>query len=274
IAAMSLRGYCRTFNVFIACNPAMRMTKLTTIASTGRLMKRSVNDVISLTIRHSEWSKAQSPNPVASRESYSTGPLDFARDDIGSDFFRHSSFALRHSHHVSGGLGLSSGFGARSLFTLTAIPLRNLKTPVLTTVSPVFKPCVTATKSPRASPMRTNCCRRVSDSLPAFGSFCFSIRKTELPYGAYDTADPGITTVFFVSAKETSTFANIPGCSAWSGLSNVACNGTLRVTGSTIELIAVNFPLNSRPGNASDRTVTSRSFDSFERYCSGNAKST
>src|SRR5258707_9334110 len=43
---MSLRGYCRTFNVFIACNPAMRMTKLTTIASTGRLMKRSVNDVI------------------------------------------------------------------------------------------------------------------------------------------------------------------------------------------------------------------------------------
>src|SRR3954453_6130236 len=91
---MSLRGYCRTFNVFIACNPAMRMTKLTTIASTGRLMKRSVNDVISLTIRHSEWSKAQSPNPVASRESYSTGPLDFARDDIGSDFIRHSRFVI------------------------------------------------------------------------------------------------------------------------------------------------------------------------------------
>jgi hypothetical protein len=44
IAAMSLRGYCRTFNVFIACNPAMRITKLITIASTGRLMKRSVND--------------------------------------------------------------------------------------------------------------------------------------------------------------------------------------------------------------------------------------
>src|SRR2546421_824903 len=43
---MSLRGYWRTLIVFIACNPAMRMTKLTTIARTGRLMKRSVNDFI------------------------------------------------------------------------------------------------------------------------------------------------------------------------------------------------------------------------------------
>ena len=30
--------------IFIACKPAMRMTKLTTIPSTGRLMNRSVND--------------------------------------------------------------------------------------------------------------------------------------------------------------------------------------------------------------------------------------
>src|ERR1041384_1624358 len=45
---MSLRGYWRTLIVFIACNPAMRMTKLTTIASTGRLMKRSVNDFMSI----------------------------------------------------------------------------------------------------------------------------------------------------------------------------------------------------------------------------------
>src|SRR5438477_7827780 len=41
---MSLRGYWRTLMVFIACNPAMRITKLTTNASTGRRMKRSVND--------------------------------------------------------------------------------------------------------------------------------------------------------------------------------------------------------------------------------------
>src|SRR5437868_9459153 len=45
---MSLRGYWRTLIVFIACKPAIRMTKLTTIASTGRLMKRSVKDVMSL----------------------------------------------------------------------------------------------------------------------------------------------------------------------------------------------------------------------------------
>src|SRR5580700_5811792 len=48
MAAMSLRGYCRTFIVFIACKPAMRMTKLTTIARTGRLMKRSVNDFMTI----------------------------------------------------------------------------------------------------------------------------------------------------------------------------------------------------------------------------------
>src|SRR6266853_5321352 len=47
IDAMSLRGYWRTLIVFIACKPAMRMTKLTTIASTGRLMKRSVKDFMS-----------------------------------------------------------------------------------------------------------------------------------------------------------------------------------------------------------------------------------
>src|SRR5437870_12158769 len=46
IEAISLRGYCRTLIVFIACKPAMRITKLTTNASTGRFMKRSVNDFI------------------------------------------------------------------------------------------------------------------------------------------------------------------------------------------------------------------------------------
>src|SRR5437762_6581645 len=40
--AISLRGYCRTLSERIACKPAIRITKLTQIASTGRLMKRSV----------------------------------------------------------------------------------------------------------------------------------------------------------------------------------------------------------------------------------------
>src|SRR5215470_13065205 len=40
--AMSLRGYWRTLSERIACRPAIRITRLTQIARTGRLMKRSV----------------------------------------------------------------------------------------------------------------------------------------------------------------------------------------------------------------------------------------
>src|SRR5258706_8515691 len=39
---MSVRGYWRTDSERIDCNPAIRMTRLTTIARTGRRMKRSV----------------------------------------------------------------------------------------------------------------------------------------------------------------------------------------------------------------------------------------
>src|SRR5512143_2558849 len=42
ITAMSLRGYCRTLSERIDQSPAMRMTRLTTIARTGRRTKRSV----------------------------------------------------------------------------------------------------------------------------------------------------------------------------------------------------------------------------------------
>src|SRR5580698_5863348 len=42
--ALSSFGYCRTLRVRIACSPAMMMMRLTTIASTGRRMKMSVND--------------------------------------------------------------------------------------------------------------------------------------------------------------------------------------------------------------------------------------
>src|ERR1700675_2677670 len=41
--AMSLRGYWRTLSERIDCRPAIRITRLTTIANTGRLIKRSVN---------------------------------------------------------------------------------------------------------------------------------------------------------------------------------------------------------------------------------------
>src|SRR5262245_56298394 len=42
---MSLRGYWRTLRERIACSPAMRITRLTTTARTGRLMNRSVNRI-------------------------------------------------------------------------------------------------------------------------------------------------------------------------------------------------------------------------------------
>src|SRR5206468_2950417 len=46
--AMSLRGYCRTLSVRIACSPAIRITRLTTIARTGRLTNRSVNRILTI----------------------------------------------------------------------------------------------------------------------------------------------------------------------------------------------------------------------------------
>src|SRR5687767_10801645 len=41
--AMSLRGYWRTLSARMDCSPAMRMTRLTTMARTGRLTKMSVS---------------------------------------------------------------------------------------------------------------------------------------------------------------------------------------------------------------------------------------
>src|SRR5450759_4022367 len=48
-AALSLRGYCRTTKVRIAWNPAIRITRFTTRARTGRLMNRSVKDFMAAT---------------------------------------------------------------------------------------------------------------------------------------------------------------------------------------------------------------------------------
>ena len=43
MTAVSLLGYWRTESDRIDCNPAIRITRLTQIARTGRLMKRSVS---------------------------------------------------------------------------------------------------------------------------------------------------------------------------------------------------------------------------------------
>src|SRR5262245_56821178 len=49
--AMSLRGYWRTLSARIDCRPAMRITRLTTIARTGRLTKRFVNRMVLTVLR-------------------------------------------------------------------------------------------------------------------------------------------------------------------------------------------------------------------------------
>src|ERR671915_25353 len=45
MTAMSLFGYCLTLSARTDCSPARRITRLTTIARTGRLTKRSVNRI-------------------------------------------------------------------------------------------------------------------------------------------------------------------------------------------------------------------------------------
>src|SRR6185503_9739218 len=52
--AMSLRGYCRTLRERIDWSPAIRITRLTTIARTGRRTNRSVN-FISTVLRLGCW---------------------------------------------------------------------------------------------------------------------------------------------------------------------------------------------------------------------------
>src|SRR3989442_14131722 len=46
--AISLRGYCRTLSERMDCRPAIRMTRLTTIARTGRLTKTSVMRILTV----------------------------------------------------------------------------------------------------------------------------------------------------------------------------------------------------------------------------------
>src|SRR5258708_1692131 len=46
--AFSLCGYCRTVSERMAENPAIKITRLTTMARTGRRMNKSVKDFISL----------------------------------------------------------------------------------------------------------------------------------------------------------------------------------------------------------------------------------
>ena len=59
------------------------------------------------------------------------------------------------------------------------LTVASLKTPVLTTVSPSFRPVATATKSPRFSPRRTNCCRSTRPAFRLSFHLSSSTMKTE-----------------------------------------------------------------------------------------------
>src|SRR2546428_9673086 len=88
--AMSLRGYCRTLRARIDCRPAIRMTRLTTIARTGRLTNRSVRRILTilrLRSRFVTWLNLivdENGRTVAKLEHTRTDGL-FARLEAGQD---------------------------------------------------------------------------------------------------------------------------------------------------------------------------------------------
>src|SRR5262249_58033965 len=90
-----------------------------------------------------------------------------ARTRLGRRLGAHGMFLLGAQR--STGAGTNCAGGARSLFTITVWPLRSLKAPLLTSVSPPFSPDRICTKSPRRSPRRTNCCLATSVGL-SFGA--------------------------------------------------------------------------------------------------------
>jgi hypothetical protein len=63
IVARSSRGYCRTLSELIACRPAMMMTRLTTMANTGRRMKMSVSFMAGARVLHVAVT-AHGPSPA------------------------------------------------------------------------------------------------------------------------------------------------------------------------------------------------------------------
>src|SRR4029077_4131954 len=81
--AMSLRGYCRTLSARIDCRPAMRITRLTTIARTGRLTNRSVKRIF-LAVLRLRRRLVRRLNLVVDENGCAVAKLEHAR---GNDLF-------------------------------------------------------------------------------------------------------------------------------------------------------------------------------------------
>src|SRR5262249_6776293 len=110
--AMSLRGYCRTLRERIDWRPAIRITRFTTIARTGRLTKRSVNLLCMATVLF--FSVLLPPFPVRreGREEsawpdYSRTPHPIPPHVGGGKRCRHPgpAWRLRLVSQLSSGLG-------------------------------------------------------------------------------------------------------------------------------------------------------------------------
>src|SRR5215470_1851645 len=167
---MSLRGYWRTERDRIDCRPAIRMTRFTTIARTGRRTKMSVSlpllvlsvlfELLLLPVIHRPptlslptWGEGNASSRAAPR-SVAGGSHSSA---AAAAFVRHR--AGRPAPQLSSGFGAGLFDGCTALLTFTAAPFRSLKAPELTTSSPGAIPDATATWSPRVPPSLTNCWR-------------------------------------------------------------------------------------------------------------------
>ena len=99
---MSLRGYCRTLSDEIACKPAIKITRLTTRARTGRRIKRSVK----VFTGRINCRTASGRTPVLARAVLSTTtfiPLRILKTPVADDLFvRFQAFG--HGHEIAAGL--------------------------------------------------------------------------------------------------------------------------------------------------------------------------
>src|ERR1035441_3331913 len=100
-AALSLRGYCRTTRVRIAWTPAIRITRFTTRASTGRRMNRSVKDFMGAprgsTVGRTGGHVVLRPQVVVLDHGHAVAELE----DAGADNTIPGLEARLHTHEVA-----------------------------------------------------------------------------------------------------------------------------------------------------------------------------
>src|SRR4029079_4486214 len=149
-----------------------------------------------------------------------------------------------------GGCGASCAFACTELSTKMGALLRSLNAPALTTCWPALTPLVTAMKSPRAAPVRTNCWRATWTVLPSGvlampgdPGFLSSMTNTESPYDAWTIAVVGNATTWALVGLMTSTVTKLPGRGVLGSSGIAARTFTLRVVGSTVGSMALIVPV-------------------------------